>query len=395
METSHLRPGTGLPLEGYRVLDLCEGPRSYCGRLLCDLGAQVLKVEPAQGEPGRHAPPVVDAGAGSISLAFQFFNAGKRSAVVDMAHADPWAPIGGFVSVCDVVLEDIEPGSDRTRLRETLRQRLEGRSVVWTSLTGYGTRGPMKGAPASDLTLLAHSGLLSLAGEPSREPLGAFGGIAWLGVATFAAMGALGALYRRSISGKGAEIDASAVEAMAHSLETAPQFLDLEGVVRKRTGNRVEAATGVFACNDGFVYLFTFMGGSLFNWNKLVDWLEEAGVPGAASLREPRWTDSVWRKTQEAANTFDQIFSGFARTRSRQHLFEEGQRRGVIIGAVHQPSSLVDDPALRQRGFFRPLLLEGLGEIAFPGAPYRFRAADIGPRGSAPSLGEFSITAGG
>lgn len=376
-----------LPLEGYRVLDLCEGPRAYCGRLLCDLGAEVVKLEAPGGEPGRGQVTA------RMPLAFHFLNAGKRSAVLD-AEGDAWpAPLDSWLDGCDVVLEDIEPGSAREPFRQALRQRLAPDRVVWASLTAWGRDGPLAGAPASDAVLLAHSGLLSLAGHPRRPPLPAYGDQAWLSLSAFAAMATLGALYRRALGGGGAQIDASAVEAMAHSLENAPQFVDLEGIVRRRTGNRTEAATGVFPCADGHVYLFTAMGGTIFAWDALVRWLEDAGTPGAAVLRDACWADAVWRRTAEAHRSFEAVFTGFTAGRARQALFEEGQRRGVIIGAVNTPSSLLSDPALRSRGFFRPVALPGWGELDFPGSPYRFAGVDVRARGPAPALGEFTTAA--
>ena len=384
-----------LPLAGMCVLDLCEGPRAYCGRLLCDLGAEVVKLEAVDGEPGRSLPPLVRCADGTEqSLSFLFFNAGKRSACVRFDDTNSLVVLDDFLKRCDVVLDDVEPSSERAALRDSVRHRMQQRGVVWTSLTGWGASGGMQGEKASDLTLLAHGGLLSLAGAPGHEPLAAYGGQAWLALASFGALATMGALFRRLMSGQGACIDVSAVEAVAHSLENAAQFFDLENVVRRRTGHKTEAATGVFACQDGWVYLFTFMGGTVFNWPQLVDWLEEAGTTGASALRDARWQDVQWRKSAQAKDAFEKIFTAFTCSRSQQSLFEEGQRCGVIIGAVNTPVSLVADPALRDRAFFRPMDVPGLGEVSFPGSPYRFSAFDVAARGAAPALGEFTSTGG-
>jgi len=381
---------TSLPLDGVKVLDLCEGTLAYCGRLLCDLGAEVIKIEGPDGEPGRRMAPLAGQD-GSISLPFLFLNAGKRSATVRFEESLASNRIDSLLNKCDVVLDDVDPGTPRSGLRDEMHRRLADRPVVWTSLTAHGRTGPLAGRPASDLTALAHGGLLSLAGAPGRAPLAPWGDQAWLATASFGALATLGALFRRHLRGVGAVIDVSAVEAVAHSLENAAQYFDLERVVRRRTGHKTEAATGIFPCRDGWVYLFTFMGGTLFGWDKLVEWLEAAGVSNASELRSEKWRRPEWRSTPAAYEALEPIFAEFASTRFRQELFEEGQRRGVIIGAVHTPTSLIQDPALCGRGFFRPLAVPGLGEISFPGAPYRFSVCDVHPRGPAPEVGEYRL----
>ncbi|HVH22023.1 MAG TPA: CoA transferase [Pseudonocardia sp.] len=196
---------------------------------------------------------------------------------------------------------------------------------------------------------------------------------------TTAPMGALLALYERADSGSGQTVDVSAQQAVAHSLENAVQYADLEGVVRGRTaGTATEVANGLFRCRDGWVYLVAGIGGTPLGWDGLLGWLAGAGVE-VAELREPRWQDAAWRRTPEAADEFRLIFEGFTATRGKAELYEAGQRHGVSLAPVATPADLLNSPQLAARGFFREVEVAGR-LVTVPGPPYRFAGLAVGPR---------------
>jgi benzylsuccinate CoA-transferase BbsE subunit len=193
------------------------------------------------------------------------------------------------------------------------------------------------------------------------------GGLAGFAGGLHATVGALIALLERKDSGKGQVVDVSAQQAVAHSLENAIQFADLEGVVRGRT------------CRDGWIYLVAGVGGTPLGWPGLLAWLEEYGID-TTDLASDRWQDACWRRTPEAATSFRALFEAFTATHAKAELYESGQRYRVSLAPVATPSDLLESRQLVERGFFRTVSV-GDRQITVPGAPYRFDGADVGPQG--------------
>jgi len=252
-------------------------------------------------------------------------------------------------------------------------------------MSPYGLDGPHADRPATDLTLLPAGGLLQLAGQPDRAPVRPAGEQSGIATGLHATVGALIALYERADSGAGQIVDVSAQQAVAHSLENAVQYADLEGVVRGRTaGTATEVANGLFRCRDGWVYLVAGIGGTPLGWDGLVGWLDGAGID-VDILREPRWQDAAWRRTPDAADRFRRIFEGFTAGQGKAELYEAGQRHGVSLAPVATPADLLVSPQLAARGFFRTVDVAGQ-PVTVPGPPYRFAGLDVGPR-RAPAVG--------
>ncbi|WP_327686325.1 CaiB/BaiF CoA transferase family protein [Streptomyces sp. NBC_00467] len=370
------------PLEGLRVIDLSTPLGTYTGRLLADLGADVIRVEPPGGVPERSAPPLTEDG---ISLSFAFTEAGKRSVVLD-GHE-----IGGGAGQFERLLNSAQilltsEGPSRLRQRGLHPADVTRRHprLIHVSVSPFGLTGPWADRPASDLTLLAAGGLLSLAGEADLAPVRAWGNQTSVISGVHAATAALIAVLVLEETGQGQIVDVSAQEAVAHSLENAAQYVDLEHSIRRRVGSGPrEAGTGLFACSDGWVYLVGGLGGLPLAWDSITDWLVSGGLEGAAQLHEPQWLDRSWRRSNEAVRAFRDLFERFAAERAKQELYEEGQSRGISIAPVSTPEDLLTSPQLTERGFFRPVTVSGR-TLAFPGSPYRFDGMDVVP-GSPPA----------
>jgi benzylsuccinate CoA-transferase BbsE subunit len=370
------------PLEGIRVIDLSTSLGTYAGRLLADLGADVIKVEPPGGAPERSIPPLTEDG---ISLPFAFTEAGKRSVVLDGPEIGrSTEQLERLLGTAQILLTSEGPGVLRRRglHPEDVTRRHPG--LIHVSVSPFGLTGPWADRPASDLTLLAAGGLLALAGEADLPPVRAFGNQTSVISGVHAATAALIAVLVLEETGQGQIVDVSAQEAVAHSLENAVQYVDLEQTVRHRAGSGpVEAGTGLFACSDGWIYLVGGLGGLPLAWDSITDWLESAGVEEAAQLNEPQWRERGWRRSEEAVRTFRDLFERFAAHRTKRDLYEDGQSRGISIAPVSTPEDLLNSPQLVERGFFRPVTVNGR-TLAFPGSPYRFDGMDVAP-GSPPA----------
>lgn len=382
--TMTLTPTMDGPLEGVRVIDLTTRLGAYTGRLLSDLGAEVIRVEPRGGAPERnHAPQTED----GISFGFAFTEAGKQSLIADSSDADNAVQLERLLDTAQMLLTSEGPALLRARdlHPENVTDRHPG--LVHVSISPFGLTGPYADRPASDLTLLAAGGLLGLAGDPDREPLRAWGNQTSVIAGVHAATAALIALLSLESTGRGQIVDLSVQEAVAHSLENAAQYLDLEGVVRKRVGaGPAEAGTGLFQCADGWVYLVGGLGGRPLAWQSITDWLTGQGIDEAETLSADKWQERTWRRSREGSTAFRVIFEKFARTRTKQELYESGQGRGISVAPVATPEDLINDPQLVARDFFRTIDVGG-HPLRFPGPPYRFANAYVGPRSGPPPLG--------
>lgn len=365
-----------LPLTGVRVVDASTDLGAYVGRLLADLGAKVLKLEsPHENTNKAERRP----GLSQAEAAALFRGLGKARVRLDPADPEDARQLSGLLDSAQVLITSESPEALEQRGLgvEWLRERHP--RLVHVAISPYGLDGPYANRPATDLTLLAAGGLLALAGEPDREPVRAFGEQSYLATSLHATVGALIALLALEERGEGQLVDVSAQEAVAHSLENAVQYVDLEGVVRKRVGGAPsEAGTGLFACRDGWVYLVCGLGGYPLGWAGLIDWLLEGGVGEAAELRAPEWSEPGWRRSVTAVARFRQLFEAFAADRGKQELYEAGQGHGVSIAPVSTPEDLLDNPQLTARNFYREVDVDGVS-VTVPGPPYRFGGLTVGP----------------
>jgi benzylsuccinate CoA-transferase BbsE subunit len=355
-----------LPLSDVRVINAAGNLGAYLARLLTDLGARTVRLAADDADANRVSP---------------FFTVGQRG----IAEGED---IEGLLERAHVLITSGGPAELRRQglSPDQLSRRFPG--LVHVAVSPYGQDGPYADRPATDLTVLAAGGLLCLAGDSDRPPVRPVGEQSAIATSLHAGVGALIALLVLDETGLGQRVDVSAQEVVAHSLENAAQFFDLERVVRQRTGSRsAEAANGLFACLDGWVYLVAGIGGSPLGWPGLVTWLEGAGLHGASRLREDRWEDPHWRRTPEATAEFRRLFEGFARSQPKDQLYEAGQRHGVSIAPVSTPDDLLTNLQLVARRFFRTIDVDG-ERMTLPGAPYRFRGLEVGPRSARVPTGD-------
>lgn len=349
-------------LAGLRVVDLTTN-FGYCSKLFLDLGAQVTLVEPRGGSPARARPPLAD----GRSLWFAYRNAGKRSIELDLEAATDRRALEAALDAADIVFDD-RPQSfwESTGLGWPVIHAAR-RELVWCAITPFGQTGPAATAHGCDLIAMASGGMAWLTGYESSGPYAGDCGLAETSAAQYGAVMALIALLGRDNAGAGQFVDVSMQEVMALGTETAPQFLAMKNVMRRRLGERArQAGIGVYPCADGHVFLYAAESGVGRGWNLLAQWIEEANIPGAAELRDPQWQDNAFKSRPEQRARFAELWTAFAAGRSRQWLFEEGQRRRIAIAPINRALDVLADRHLRATGFF-----DAQGT---PGAPYRLSA---------------------
>ena len=279
-------------LDGVRVLDVTQvmaGP--FCAMLLCDMGADVIKVEPPGGDSTRRMPGAV----GTDSPSFNAVNRGKRGVVLDLTHAEGRDAARRLALASDVLVENYRPGvmAKFGLGYEDLRQ--EHPRLVYASISGYGQTGPAAGKGGFDLVAQGVSGLMSITGEPGRPPVKVGIPITDLGAGLFAVTGILSALLARATTGRGQRVDTSLVDAgVALSVWEATQYFSGRGVPEPLgSAHRMNAPYEAIRCADGYV---TIGAANDRTFQRLCDALEH---PEWAT--NPDYGDNARRVTHRAA----------------------------------------------------------------------------------------------
>ena len=382
-------PATAAALTGIRVLDLTTNYAAYAGRLLADLGADVVRVEPPEGSPVRSLAPCQTGPAGApLSFAHAFLDAGKRSVTLDLTSAAGRELLAELAASSDAMIETPSADAADHIDFELVRQRNPG--LVLVSISAFGRDGPYAGYQATDLTLLAAGGLLSLGGYADSEPLAVQGEQAMLASGIYGAIAVLTALYERTQTGKGCWIDVSGQECVAFALEDAVAEWSINAHVRRRLGDGArEAGTGIYPCKDGHISMVAGRLGTANAFVTLTQWVAASEVPGGASLLEPQWQNFKFRQSREGIARFAEIFGAFCRTRGKHELYREGQARQIAIAPVNTVADVLEDAQLAANSYFRPQFERNSGrDITFPGPPYRLSRTPARLRGAAPKLGE-------
>jgi benzylsuccinate CoA-transferase BbsE subunit len=390
MQNSHATAAERAALSGIRVLDLADNAVAYASRLLADLGAEVIRVEPPHGGALRQAPPLAVMEGGVASCAHAFWNANKKAITLDLNCADGRRLFGDLVAKSDVVIETFAPGTlaGWGIGYEAMKERNPG--IILVSVTPYGQTGPCAKFRATDLTLLAAGGLLSLGGYPEIGPVAVAGEQGHLAAAIFGAVATLKALLEREGTNHGQWLDVSGQECIAFALEDAIPEWYLSGSIRRRTGDQArEAGTGVYPCRDGYISMVAGRLGTAKAFRTLVQWIAESGTPGGAQLLDARWQDFKFRQSPEGIARFAEIFGAFCASRSKQELYRDGQARQIAIAPVNTVADIVADEQLRANGFFRSLHDAALErDVTVPGPPYRLARTPATLRSAAPASGK-------
>ena len=386
-------------LEGLRVVEFTDELGSYCGRLLADLGAEVIKVEPPGGGRQRHTPPFyksVEPGP-DTSLAFWVHNTSKKSVVLDLDTSDGQSAARALALSAAVVLEDNPVGWMAARSLGYDALHREKPSLVYTSVTGFGQTGPHASYGYSDIVGQAMGGVMTLAGEPADPPNTIYGNQANVSASIEAAQGTLLAVLYADATGVGQMVDVSAQEALSMSQETAMQQWDLQKMNRMRQGERglmpiPLPGIGVYPTTDGHVACYALAPGGA-EFSELVAWMHEKGMAGNLDDEPYRgiWSNlnmgfltQLMREPARAAEVIpalmhiNSLLTAFFASMSAREAYEEGQERRLLHGIASTPKDLAENTQLRSRDWFRKLEFDYLSAvIEFPGAPYRLSETPV------------------
>ncbi len=332
------------PLEGIRVLELGGGlAAAFATHLLAGYGAEVVRVDPPA-DPD--APPGLTPDQEAALLG------GKRR-----IHADA-SEIRRLVDVADLVIEDLEPAAANAVGFDPVELRMARDELVIVSISPFGRSGPGRDATATNATVFATSGMMSLTGDPERTPL-VTGGSQALHVGGLNAFGAsVSALFGAQLQGTGAWVDISVQECLAGMLELYGPGGAYGLPPTLRFGNWHRACWALYPCADGHAGVFCLerQVPSLFS------------AIGDPALDDPRFRDPLLRPDNEEELSASVI--GFMVDHTGDDLLRIGQERKIPFGIVRRPSELLDAPALHTRGFFDEVALPDGTVVTAPGRPF-------------------------
>jgi benzylsuccinate CoA-transferase BbsE subunit len=380
-------------LSPYRALDLTDEKGLLCGKILGDLGADVIKIERPGGDPARNLGPFYhDEPDPEKSLFWFALNTSKRGITLNIETADGQEIFKRLVKKTDFIIESFPPGYlDNLGLGYSDLEKINP-GVIMVSITPFGQTGPYKDWKTSDIVAWAMGGDMAPWGEPDRPPVRiSHHSQAYLNAGADGAQGALTALYHRWTTGEGQQVDVSIQEAVVHCLEHITSGWDLRKIIQKRgggTGVRPHM-TQLWPCKDGHVSWFYWGGVMAVPTNvPMVKWMESEGMADDF-LKNYDWSKFGMDMTQEEIDRIEKPTAKFFLAHTKAELFEGALKHRVQLYPVSTPADMLESPQLAARKFWVEVEHPELGTtITYPGA--FANASEAPPRISrrAPLIGE-------
>ncbi len=400
---------TDSALDDIRVLDLAGATGVYATKLLADLGADVIRIEPPDGDPLRDLGPFWhDERAADRSLSFFNLNTSKRSITLDFTKPEGRALFEQLARTADVVVETFEPG-----YMDSLGLGYKGLTalrpdVVLTSITGFGQDGPHAHYKWSDIVGVAMSGMMTLAGEKDDPPNRPYGNQGYICAGIDGAAGTMMALVHRDNTGEGKHVDVSMQEALSINQETAMMNWDMTQKVSARTGARglipIDLpGIGIFEAKDGQVFCYLGTPGGA-PWPVMLEWMTREGMaedldeePNISMVRglNLAFLTGLVREPEKLADRLvvlahmRDVFARFIATKTKWEVYEQAQQQRLMIGIVSTPEDLAKNPQLAAREWYRTVDHDHLGAaVTYAGPPFRMSETPWAIRRRPPLPGE-------
>ena len=365
-----------LPLAGVKVVEFCQvlaGP--YCGMLLADLGAEVIKIEPPEGDMMRQWPPISE----GFSENFASINRNKRSVALDLKNPEHKAAARKLVLSADVLLENNRPGvMDRLGLGyASFKDEKPG--LIYCSISAFGQTGPRAKDGGFDVTVQAMSGIMSVTGEPEGAPVKAGVPMSDVGTGLYAALTIVSLLRRVAGGGPGAHVDASMLGAslgMA-ALQTSELFGSGKDPKRLGSAHPRNAPYQAFKAADGY---FVIAAGNNKLWQSVTEVVARPDL-----LADPRFSTTMLRAQNQVALK-DLLEVEFAK-QGVDHWIDAFEKAGVPYGRINSYSQILADPQVQHMGWIEDMELPSGVKTKTFGWPVKISGVDLKKRRDPPALG--------
>jgi formyl-CoA transferase len=365
-------------LDGIRVIDVTQvmaGP--FCCMLLGDMGADVIKVEPPEGETTRQMDLRLAPG---ISAPFLAVNRNKRGVTLDLRRPEAVAVLKRLVETADVLVENYRPGVTKRLGIDYDTLRLNNARLVYCSISGFGQTGPYASRGGYDLIAQGMSGIMSATGSPDGPPVKVGVPITDLGAGLFGVFGILCALRARRVTGRGQFVDTSLFEAgLALSAWEATEYW-YTGQIPKRLGtaHRLNAPYQAFRASDGH---FTVGAANSRLWPRFCRLLGLERL-----VDDPRFLAVGDRVTNQ--RELERVIEEVTSTKNRAHWLEACEAAGIPAGPIYNVPEALADPHALARGMVQEYDYPGAGRVKALGNPVKLSRSPARLRKGAPRLGE-------
>ena len=387
-------------LEGVRVLEVGGEIGAWCGKMLGDMGADVVKVEPPTGDPSRGYEPFYENEPGlDRSLFFWHYNTSKRGITLDLEKDRGREVFRELVAKADVVVDGSPAGHLRSLGLGYSDIRNMSPSIIMASMTPFGQDGPYSGYAATDLTAMAFGGPVWSSGYDDHEipPVRGGGNQAYHTVCHYAVIGVMTALIHRQFTGVGQYIDANMHASLNVSTESGSYgWLVAKQTVERQTGRHATpspTSQAQFLCKDGRYINAGMAARTEAQWEVMMEWLREEGLieilgeyvkfPDRAAVRQ----GDPYAKEQgrRGADAVKQLAAKY----NAHDLFIKAQKLGFQWGTINAPEDVLADPHFQARGFPTEVEHPELDEtFVYAGAPFKLPESPWSIQRRAPLLGE-------
>jgi benzylsuccinate CoA-transferase BbsE subunit len=391
--------GKGL-LTSCRVLDLTDEKGFLCGKILADLGADVIKIEKPGGDKARNLGPFYnDAPDPEKSLYWFACNLNKRGITLNIEAREGRQIFTKLVKKADFVLESFTPGYLDGLGLSYLELSQTSPRIIMTSITPFGQTGPYKNYKASDIEVMAMGGLMYITGNPDQPPLRISLPQAFLLASAHGAAASMVAHFYRGTSGEGQHVDVSAQECVLWEIANAIPLWELNQNILRRAGSYVAGRwTGtkqrlLWKCKNGYV-LFYILGGAFgVKTNRaIVKWMEEENI-APEYLKDFNWNAfDMATQTQEMQDQIEMHISKLFSMFTKEKLYDEALKRGIMLCPVNTSKDIIENAQLKYRDFWVDINHPELStNITYPGAFAKLSETPVDIRCRAPLIGEHNL----
>jgi len=389
-------------LSPYRVLDLAEDGCMLCGKVLGDLGADVIKIEPPGGSPTRNIGPFYhDIPDPEKSLTWFFLGLNKRGITLNLETADGREIFKKLVKTADFVVESFEPGYMKSLgLGYEELEKIKP-DIIMTSITPFGQTGPYIHYKVTDIVGVALSGMMWLYGEPDRAPVRIRAPQFYQQGGLQGAMGTMVAHYHRELTGEGQYIDQSCQQAIILALMVSAEYWDVHKVnirghgpgalIPRPTPPGPRAARSIYQCKDGYVMAGLGGGaqaGRVASSKAMVEWANQDGY--LLEFKDYDWAAvDVQTITQEDIDHRAHLLQELLIAKTKAECLQRAAEHAILLIPANDVKDVLESPQMAYREFFEPVEHPELGEtIPYPGFPVIMNGSRPEVQRRAPLIGE-------
>ncbi len=387
-------------LNSCRVIDLTDDKGFLCGKILADLGADVIKIERPGGDTSRDNGPFYhDIPDQEKNLYWFAYNLNKRGITLNIEDKKGQQIFNRLVKTADFIIESFTPGYlDQLGLNYTKLSKVNPR-IVMTSITPYGQTGPYSQYKANDIDIMGMGGLLYITGNPGQPPLRISLPQSFLLASAHGAAASMVAHFYREKTGEGQHVDVSAQECVLWEIANAIPLWELNRNILRRAGSYMSGRwTGtkqrlLWKCKNGYV-LFYILGGAFgVKTNRaIVKWMEEDGI-APDFLKEFNWDAfDMATQTQEMQDQIEvhigKLFASF----TKEELYDQALKRGIMLCPVNTSKDILENTQLKERQFWVDIPHQELcTDVKYPGAFAKLSETPLKIRRRAPLIGEHNL----